>query len=82
MVFTKLILMTCNGVCIRYKAKKPTGEGRYASGQKRCQVCSMFLNWEGFWCPCCNFRLRATPRNTSFKKKFREQSKIQTKVIA
>jgi hypothetical protein len=32
----------CKGVCTRYKAKKPK-EGRYASGQKRCNFCNVFL---------------------------------------
>ncbi len=29
--------MTCKGICVRYKAQKPVGTGRYASGQRRCQ---------------------------------------------
>jgi len=32
-------MMTCKGICIRHKAEKPMGIGRYASGQKRCQIC-------------------------------------------
>jgi len=28
--------MTCKGICPRYKAQKPVGTGRYASGQRRC----------------------------------------------
>jgi hypothetical protein len=27
--------------------------GRYAIGQKRCQVCSLFMKSDGLWCPCC-----------------------------
>jgi hypothetical protein len=26
--------MTCKGICVRYKAQKPVGTGRYASGQR------------------------------------------------
>ncbi|SVC13326.1 uncharacterized protein METZ01_LOCUS266180, partial [marine metagenome] len=26
--------MTCKGICTRYKAQKPVGTGRYASGQR------------------------------------------------
>lgn len=65
--------MTCNGVCNRYKAQKPTGVGRYATGQKRCQICEVFVKWEGLWCPCCNYRLRGKPRNKVYKEKLREQ---------
>jgi len=49
--------MTCKGICIRHKAQKPPGTGRYSTGQKRCQVCEIFLRWDGLWCPCCGYRL-------------------------
>jgi len=62
--------ITCNGICHRYKAKKPTTMGRYASGQKRCNSCNVFLNWDGIWCPCCNYKLRLTPRSSKYKEKF------------
>jgi hypothetical protein len=50
--------MTCKGICIRHKAQKPVGFGRYANGQKRCQICEIFIKWDGLWCPCCGYRLR------------------------
>jgi len=49
--------MTCKGICIRHKAQKPVGSGRYALGQRRCQICEIFINWVGLWCPCCGYRL-------------------------
>ena len=55
--------MTCKDICIRHKAQKPVGSGRYAIGQKRCQICEIFLKWDGLWCPCCGYRLRTKPRN-------------------
>jgi hypothetical protein len=40
--------MTCKGICIRHKAQKPSGtSGRYTSGQKRCQICEIFIKWDG-----------------------------------
>ena len=63
--------MTCKGICSRYKAQKPVGTGRYASGQRRCQICEIFIKWEGLWCPCCGYRLRAIPRNLKYKAKLR-----------
>jgi hypothetical protein len=48
------------------------GAGRYATGQKRCQICELFIKWEGQWCPCCGYRLRAKPRNLRYKIKLRE----------
>ena len=64
--------MTCKGLCIRIKAPKPKGIGRYASGQKRCQICEEYLRHEGLWCPCCGYRLRGKPRNITYKEKLRE----------
>jgi hypothetical protein len=30
---------------------KPIEIGRYSTGQKRCQICEIFLKWDGLWCP-------------------------------
>ena len=58
--------MTCNGTCVKYKATRPHGfAGRYATGQKRCSVCVIWIKWDGASCPCCNFTLRTKPRNTN-----------------
>ncbi len=69
--------MTCKGVCIRHKAQKPVGSGRYANGQKRCQVCEIFIKWDGLSCPCCGCRLRNGPRSFKFKAKLRITQKEQ-----
>ena len=42
------IKMVCRGICTRYKAKWGANQPRYASGQKRCNVCNIFLDWNGF----------------------------------
>jgi len=67
--------MTCKGICVRHKAQKPVGSGRYASGQKRCQICEVFMKWDGLWCPCCGYRLRTKPRNLKYKAKLRAKNK-------
>jgi hypothetical protein len=71
--------MTCRGICIRHKAQKPVGSGRYAIGQKRCQVCQVFIIWDLLWCPCCGSRLRIRPRSIKFKTRLRiqKQKEIQ-----
>jgi hypothetical protein len=69
--------MTCKGRCLIYKAQKPIGAGRYAIGQKRCQVCEIFLKWDGLWCPCCGYRLRTKPRNLKYKAKLRAKKAMQ-----
>ena len=68
--------MVCKGICVRHKAMKPIGTGRYSTGQKRCQVCEIFLNWNGLWCPCCGYRLRTRPRNSKFKAELRANNEI------
>ena len=66
--------MACNGICVRHKALKPANAaaGRYITGQKRCQICALFLNWESIWCPCCGYRLRTKPRNMKYKAKLKQ----------
>jgi hypothetical protein len=74
--------MVCKGVCIRHKASGPISYGRYATGQKRCQICEMFIKWDGIFCPCCGCRLRIGPRLFKDKAKLRireKQKENQTK---
>jgi hypothetical protein len=63
--------MVCKGICIRHKASGPISYGRYAIGQKRCQICEIFIKWDGLFCPCCGYRLRNGPRSFKFKAKLR-----------
>ena len=62
--------MVCKGICILHKAYKPVGSttSRYAIGQKRCQICEIFIKWEGLSCPCCGYKLRVGPRQYKHKK--------------
>ena len=69
--------MVCKGICVRHKALKPRGIGRYSTGQKRCQICETFLNWDGLWCPCCGYRLRTRPRNLKLKTELRARKEIE-----
>jgi hypothetical protein len=63
----------CIGECRKYKALKPSQIGRYASGQKRCNHCEVFVDYEGIACPCCNRQLRCLPRSRKGKEKYLEQ---------
>ena len=69
-------MMTCKGICIRHKAHRPAIGNRYSNGQKRCQVCEIFIKWDGLWCPCCGYRLRMRPRNLKSELKIRSREKI------
>lgn len=44
---------------------------RYIAGLKRCQICDLFLNYDGLYCPCCHFRLRTKPRLGEARAKLR-----------
>ena len=59
--------MSCKNICVEYKAKKPVGGMRYLIGQKRCQNCDIFINWDGVKCPCCSTKLRSGPRRRGLK---------------
>ena len=65
--------MSCKGICHRYKAKCRWNQPRYANGQKRCNTCEIFLEWNDFWCPCCGKQLRGKPKNGEHKRKFLAQ---------
>ena len=69
--------MTCKGICIRHKAAKPSSSSRYGSGQRRCQICEIFMRWNGLWCPCSGYRLRTKPRIQEFKAKLRIRDSIK-----
>lgn len=71
--------MACKGRCLRHRAPKPISSGRYVCGQKRCQVCEIFIKWDGLWCPCCGYRLRSKPRNSAFKQRLASRSNQQTR---
>jgi hypothetical protein len=68
--------MTCKGICHRHIAQERSG-GRYANGQKRCQVCQIYMKWDGLRCPCCKSKLRSKSRNSAFKKRFAVVKKYQ-----
>ncbi len=73
--------MACKGVCHRFKATKRVNGGNYGDTQKRCQRCEIFINWDGLWCPCCNYRLRSRPRNKQYKHKHLQRIQKQEVVI-
>ena len=56
--------MICGGECLKYKAKKVFGaSNRYEHGDKRCNMCCVFIKWDGVRCPCCDYVLRTTSKN-------------------
>jgi len=44
--------MSCNRICKKYKASLPNGNhgisgGHYVNGHKRCQMCDIYIKWDG-----------------------------------
>jgi len=66
----------CRGECLKHKATGSFIGGRYKFGQRRCQVCDLFIVWDGLWCPCCGYKLRSKPRNKKYKQKLRDSKKL------
>lgn len=76
----------CAGTCGKFRVSRPLGGGRYQAGQGRCQTCDIWLDHrgahtkdgepasadsEGWFCNCCNYRIRRNPRNIEYKAKMR-----------
>ena len=69
-------IMPCKGICDKYKAQKPAQTNdRYSYGQKRCNLCDIFIEWDGSRCPCCSGILRTRPRSTRHRIKIMQQVK-------
>jgi hypothetical protein len=79
-------IRTCGGICKKFQVTKPSGYGRYESGQAHCQICNTWIdhngcklkdgsnavkNSVGWFCKCCNVRVRQKPRNKIYKEKLR-----------
>lgn len=63
--------MACKGVCDKLQCALPRHGGRYWNGQRRCQVCEIFIMTKELRCPCCNTILRRSPRSLACKIKYR-----------
>jgi len=65
--------MACNGICHRYKfVREHREESWYKRGAKRCTTCSIYIMWEGRWCPCCGYMLRSRPKGNQYKKNIKK----------
>jgi len=70
----------CKGVCKKFKAKKPSvDKSRYELGQKRCNACAVFLNYNDAQCPCCGCKLRTNPRSTKLRRLLLKQTESAKK---
>jgi peptide methionine sulfoxide reductase MsrB len=71
-------MQTCNGICQRYKAERPSSHqfSKFALGIYHCSICQMDVTINGikytkrFLCKCCSNPIRTKPRND--KKSYQE----------
>ena len=50
---------SCRGICMQYKVNN-----KYTDPENGfCSCSGIFIRWEGIFCPCCNAKLRRSPRN-------------------
>src|SRR6476620_8553143 len=47
---------------------RATNKMQYDTGQRQCQMCDIFIKWDGIWCPCCGYRLRTKFRSGHSKR--------------
>lgn len=86
---------TCKGICKKFHVKRPVSGKRYSSGQGHCQTCDTWLdhngcrlkdgtaaqkNSVGWFCNCCNVRVRQKPRNKVYKEKLRKIKEKNTNI--
>lgn len=69
-------MIYCKSKCKDFVSKGSIKGGRYANGQKRCNVCNEFLEWDGRFCPCCSSMLRLNPRDSNLRKKTISEKRI------
>ena len=79
---------TCSDLCSAYQVTRPSSGNRYGNGQARCQICEIWIDYRGchlgdgspatdvphigWFCNCCNFKVRRKPRNKVYKEKLRD----------
>lgn len=83
---------TCTGKCKKYRVKKPATGSRYGAGHARCQICDVWIDHRGghlkdhspatadssgWFCNCCNYKVRRSPRNIEYKAKIRTTSHVR-----
>jgi len=61
--------MTCKEICHRYKTGKNNDGSRYGNGKKRCNICEIFIECDGNFCPCCGNKLRTKPRSRKLRER-------------
>lgn len=74
--------MACKGKCTSsLVGTMDIGRGgrfNFINGFRWCGACELFFNIPNLMCPCCNQRLRGTPRNNRGRAAKRERGLVNT----
>ena len=72
-------MMKCKGICERFAVKRLRGSRYYyKNGKGLCSICEIFVSTDGSdraRCPCCNNKLRLSPRKKTVKQTDSNHSK-------
>jgi rRNA maturation endonuclease Nob1 len=74
--------MVCKGVCPKYKTTFRLNGNRYVNGQKRCNVCDVFVKWDGLFCPCCGKQLRTRPKISRYRRNYTVQIEPNMEILS
>ncbi len=84
----------CKGTCKKFRVKKPANAGRYESGQVLCLICDVWMDHRGahikgglpateksfgWFCNCCNNRVRRNSRNPKYKRMTKSKTRPAVK---
>ena len=84
----------CKGICKKFKTDLPISGSRYGSGQSYCNLCETWTNHlgchlkngnpaqentVGWYCNCCNYRVRQKPRSKKSKEILSKDTAIALK---
>jgi len=61
--YTVTSIKTCGKKCVPFKSNVQN----YTKGAKRCYNCLIFIEYDGFHCPCCGITLRTRSRSYAVK---------------
>ena len=59
----------CKGVCEAKYDTRRMNRNAYRDGYKRCKRCTVWIKWDGTFCPCCGTRMQIYPRSRMMRQK-------------
>ncbi len=67
--------MPCKNICHEHR-----GSHGYRNGSRWCGACTIWIKWDGKFCPCCRAMLRIRPHKGVFKEHLRAPRMMRRKM--